>query len=250
MKTVVAVWMAAARQIVWKLLLIAAAMAAVEIGLFYRVAGRMAAAVRVDSTVVYGFGAWMDRAWGYEVFVAAFALLTVVLMLQGCDYHGGKLRYTLQRLPLHESTITLLWAALHIACYVILWAVQLAVVFVCWQLYTQNVYGGSAQLLELFIECYLDGFLHGLLPLEHIVVWLRQSLWLLCMGAGTAWYGMQQRRGKYAIGTTFALLVGLWTFGGDVRTANDMAGLMAVLFGAMSVYYIGRIWRRAYEKED
>ena len=62
MKTTIAVWMAAARQIVWKLILIAAALAAVEIGLCYRVAGRMAAAVRVNSTVVYGFGTWLYKA--------------------------------------------------------------------------------------------------------------------------------------------------------------------------------------------
>lgn len=250
MKTAIAVWMAAARQIVWKLILIAAALAAVEIGLFYRVAGRMAAAIRVDGYVSDSFGVWLDRARGYEVFVVAFALVTAVLMLQGCDYHGGKLRYTLQRLPLSETAVTLLWAALHIVCYLILWAVQLAVVAVCWRMYTQTAYGGNGQLLELFVECYLDDFLHGLLPLEHVAVWLRQSLWILCMGTGTAWFGMQQRRGKHAFGTTFALLVGLWTFGGDVRTASDMAGLMAVLFGMMAVYFIGRIWRRAYEKED
>ena len=243
MKTVLAVWMAAARQLVWKVLAIAAAMAALELGFFARLMGKL-----VQGTVVYaGFGNWLDAAACFYLFAAAFAVLTVFLLLQGSD-RQGKLGYTLRRLPISESAITLLWAVLHIACYVILWAVQLAVVQVCWRMYTSSI-PAKEQLLELFVEFYLDGFLHGLLPMEHVAVWLRQIFWILCMGTGTAWHGMQQRAGKMAIGPVVAEVVGLVTFRGSLRSGAEMAAVTAVAFGIMFIYNVGQIWRRAYEKE-
>jgi hypothetical protein len=109
---------------------------------------------------------------------------------------------------------------------------------------------GGGSLLELFVEFYLDEFLHGLLPMEHIVVWLQQILWILCMGTGTAWYGMQQRTGKMAIGPVFAEIVGLLTFRSSLQSGYELAGIMAAIYTLMLACNLGRIWRRAYEKED
>ena len=248
MKTVMAVWMAAARQLLWKVLAIAAAMAVMEIGLFYRLVQREAVHIPDGMILNNGFGDWMDNAAAFPVFAAAFAILTVFLLLQGSD-HRGKLGYTFRRLPISESAITLLWAAVHVTCYVVLWAVQLAVVLVCWRLYMMFI-PGEAQLLELFVEFYLDEFLHGLLPMEHIVVWLQQILWILCMGTGTAWYGMQQRAGKMAVGPVLAEIVGLLTFRSSLRYGYELAGIMAAIYALMLACNLGRICRRAYEKED
>lgn len=249
MKSVWAVCMAAARQTVWKLLTIVTAMAAVEIGLFYRLVRQRAPLL--DDVIAFGetFTDWIQRTGMLYLFCGAFVLLTAVLLLQGCDYHGGRLGYTLRRLPIGEAAITLLWAAMHVICYAILWAVQVAVIWVCWQIFTRSGFG-SGQLMDLFILFYLDDFLHGLLPLAHVVVWVRQFLWVLSMGLGTAWFGLWQRRGKTAIGPAFALVAGLVTFHSGLRGGDELADLTAALFGVMTVYYLGQIWRRAYETED
>ena len=250
-RTIGSVWMAAARQIVWKLLLIVVIMAALELGLLWYLTRQQAVSFSTGYYVGSGFGAWLDKAGGYPVFSAAFLLLTAALMLQGCDTQGGKLRYTLQRMPVSEASSTAHWALVHISAYIVLWMAQLAVAVIGWNIYNHSLHHAMAEAsaLELFVEFHLDGFLHSLLPMGCIACWVRQIAWILCMGTGTAWFGVQQRRGKIAIGPAIAAILGIVTFRNHVKTNEEMAELSSLVFIAMLIYNAVQIWRRNYEED-
>ena len=249
-RTISSVWMAAVRQIVWKLLLIILVMAAVELGLLWNNLRQPGSSFDYSHYAGAGYGAWLDAAKWYWIFSAAFLLLTVALALQGADMQGGKLMYTLRRLPISEAAITTQWALVHIASFVIFWMAQLAVVLIGWKIYDSSLYGlAEAPALEMFVEFYLDGFLHGLLPLGCISGWVRQILWVLCMGTGTAWFGLQQRRGTIAFGPAVAAIVGVVTFRANVRFGEEQDVLASIVFGLMLIYNVGRTWRRAYEED-
>lgn len=241
MKVVYSVWQAAARQVVWKLLVILLVMAAVELGLFWYLAENPALwEFTAGAGQGPGFGAWLDKAGVFWAFFVSVFCLAGVLIHQGSDYSGGRLRYTLQRLPLGEKAVTGLWAVFHGACFVVLWAAQTVVVLLCWRMYCRS-WEVAAPALELFVECYLDGFLHGLFPLGEAVRWVRQLLWLLVMSVGTAYFGFRQRRGKTSVGPMAAVTAGLATFRVNLSYGTEWDYIMSGLFGIMLLYFIWQI---------
>lgn len=247
-RTISSVWMAAARQIIWKLLAIIGIMAAVELGLLWFVLYHPGT-IHFSCFAGDGCGMWMDAAKWYWIFSAAFLLLTVVLARQGCNSRG-KLQYTLRRLPVSEAAITTHWSLVHLGSYVVLWMAQLAVVLIGWWVYRGSSHSlTEGSWLELFVEFHLDGFLHGLLPIGCFACWIRQILWILCMGTGTAWFGFQQRRGKVAFGLPNAAVIGVMTFRSNVRTGEDLAVFVTLVYLLMVLNNVVRIWRMPDEED-
>lgn len=233
MKRVSAVWMAAVRTVIWKLLLIIILMAGAETVLFWR-------------TFQGGFAYFLEESRLWTVFFLALAALCAVLCLQGCQF-SGKTVYTLQRLPLSEEAVTLLWAAVHVGCLVILWAFQLAVVWGLWLLY--NRFGpSSGQTLELFVNVYGNDFLHGLLPLADVSRHVRNILWVLVLGFETAAFGYFQRRGRFRGEVVFLLAVGIGFFrtGMGETKADVWLSLLSLGLAALTCY---SVWEESHEKD-
>lgn len=204
MRKIGSVWMAAARNLWWKLLLILAAMTAVELGLFqWAISGEDYVwyyGSRIDR---YDFALLVEQARLQWVFFGAVAAVAACCCLQGCRF-SGKNVYTLRRLPVAEWQITAWWFPVHLCCFVILWAAQLAVIFLLWRLFCQNQ-APAAPGLELLTCLYRCGFLHGLLPLADWTRWLAVGSYWVCFGWLTASFGFFQRRGRFRIGAPAAL---------------------------------------------
>jgi len=237
MKRVCAIWMAAAKNLLWKLLVVLALMAAAELWMFR---STMPGGPITDGLP---FGKWLADSGAPLIFGIAFVLVTVLMSINGCDFSGGKLRYTLQRLPQSEAAVTTIWAVFNLGVYVILWAVELAVVLVCWSWYLAAQAGHTAPQLELLVACYsTDYFLHGLFPLANGFRWIKTIMGILCLSVGAAHFGFRQRRGK--IPYSLIPMAGLhWlAFRSSPReTGVDFA--VAVVYLAILVYDLVQIWR-------
>ena len=190
-RQITSTWMAASRVLLGKLLLILAAMAAVQMGLF---AVLLAQVQNQQGSVAVPFENLLLEAGIGKVFYAALAATAVACTLQGCRFSGKNL-YTLQRLPLGEVRTTILWAMVHLACYVILWAGQLAVVFGLWQLFGRELGSGNPG-LELFVAFYNSNFLHTLVPLAEVSRWIAMVFYGLTLAWSSACFGFFQRRGR------------------------------------------------------
>ena len=92
-----------------------------------------------------------------------FAAVTALLALHGCQFSGVKTDYTLRRLPVTEERVVCLWALAYLGFLVLFWAVELGVVLFQWRVVTRELTYRPAPLAA---ESYLNGFFHGLLPLE------------------------------------------------------------------------------------
>lgn len=238
MKRIFAIWMTAARTVVWKLLLIMILMTGVQTAVFWQ-ALRSGGMTEIQK----GLLRW--------AFYLALIALCAVLCLQGSERSGGKMLYTLRRLPLREETVTVLWALLHVGCIVILWGCQLAVALGHWALYSRYGADGGAYTLELFALFYTDGFLHGLLPLADIVRHVRNIFWILSLGFSTASFGYFQRRGRFRMETLLLLAVGLYTFGVDLSNIDLSVlavGSALVLMGT-PVYSVYSMWEVCHETD-
>ena len=201
MKRISTAWMAAAKNLWWKLLLILVLMAAAEIALFHWSLRDFQ--IEYDSRYVDSFLAAIERSKLKFVFLAAVVALTACCCLQGSRF-SGKNTYLLQRMPMAEWQLTALWAMVHLAAFLILWAAQLLTVFVLWKQYLVG-HPSSAPGLELLVSFYNNGFLHGILPLRDVSRWIILLVFWLCMGWLTASFGFFQRRGQIPIGLLIML---------------------------------------------
>lgn len=251
MKRIFSVWMTAARTILWKLLLIVIVMAAVETVLFWQ-------ALHTDllQSVFYnpygdGFGSVVTASHLQQAFGVAVGALCIALCLQGSQLSGARTGYTLQRLPLREETVTLLWAVFHAGCLMILWACQLAIVFSLWLLYNRYGLSVSGQDLELFLSFYCSGVLHSLLPLADVTQHLRNLCWILSLGFHTAAFGYFQRRDRFrgqlpVLMLLLAVGCGLFATGMNHPYINLS---VAALWLALIVFTIYRIRGMRYETD-
>lgn len=241
MRRAATVWMAAARQIIWKLFLVIIVMAAAEIILIRQ----YIPAAEVINGV--SFGRRLESAGLRHIYCGAVVALTLILCWQGMDRSGSRTKYTLQRLSVGEPAVTTLWAAFHVGCYVILWAVQILLVLFFWRRYQTWWIGHEAPQLELFVEFYLDGFLHSLLPMADLYRWLRVGSFVLCIGTATAYYGFAQRRGKLFPAALPIAVVNWVFFGQSIGYAGMDVFLFCVHLAMLSTHLL-KIWRGEDEK--
>ena len=237
MRRVLAVAMVAVRQMIWKLLLILAGVVSVELILFYRLA--------VNDMMENEFGRYLDIAFFPNVYWVAVLLIFVFQVLQGMDSHG-KLTYTLRRLPMGEQAVTTIWALVHMMTYWILWAVQLAVVLICWRSYSVHCEIGP-RALELFTQFYRDPFLHGLLPLENYGRSIVNILFVVTLGVSAAFSGFCDRNRKKNVlpVISFSLLINRMS--SDYRDDVINVFLIVICLVVTGLMIIG-IWRCDYEK--
>lgn len=199
MKRSISICAVAARQLVWKLLVIVLALAVCEVALFWRAAAS-------DS-----FYLMLQRAKIPLLYWQAIAAVTIASCRQGAD-RQGKLTYTLSRLPDGEARITTLWAAVYAAAYVIVWAAQVGVLLLLWRRFLALNPQITAPKLALLVETYggrnNSGWLHTLLPMDDWLRWLAVLLWYLSLSAAAAQHGFLQRRSRSAPLVWVLLFVG------------------------------------------
>lgn len=246
MKRIVTVWMAALKNLWWKLLLILAAMSAAEIGLYHW-------SVR-DLCLRYPAADYPDYQWwsfhGFAqngklhlIFLAAVLILAVLCCLQGCRFSGKN--YTLQRLPVAEWQVTVLWGLAHLTCFIILWAVQVVLIFVLWSFYVAR-FQPAAPGLDLLVSIYRCGLFHAVLPLADVARWVYLLTYLLCMSWLTASFGFFQRRGRFRIGL-LVLLGCYFTLTVEMGNAgsNIIFTLICLIVAAIDVFGMWGVYHEA-----
>lgn len=185
------------RSSIFKILIIAALMSAVELLLFHL--------ELTDSLDAFSAGLGMPTLErvieGSSLslcFKFALLLTSATICLPGCNFKSNP-GYTLRRLSIDERTVCLHQAIFNMLCYVILAAIQLAAVFGMCRYYTAAAPAEYIGNQTIFLAFYRNEFLHTLLPLNDIVVWIRNILLALSLGTAAAEFTYKQRRRKLSI---------------------------------------------------
>lgn len=246
MKRIGSVYMAAFRNLWWKLLVVLAILAVSEYFLFRNALDRILLDMLQYEWLVPSFHMAVENGKLYLIFFAALAAVMALCVLQGCRFSGKNL-YLLQRLSIPEWRICLHWALAHLACLVILWAVQLAVVLGLWQYY-RSCCPVESPGLELLISLYSSGFLHLLLPLADGSRWLRLLVYLVTAAVMTASFGFFQRRGRLRIG--LLIMLGIYfTMPQSMGNAGSdyLFSILCVVLLAWQIYCV---WGEYHEAEN
>lgn len=197
MRKHLSIWMLFVRNTLYKVLAVLALMVGVEVVLFQRTLSEyLKMETTSDLPGPYSLSRLVEDAEFARVFVVAFALITLVLCLSGCDF-SGKLGYTLQRLRISPMKI-FLWQAVHNAMvYVLLWLVQVYTLFGCSLQYIKVALPAWVTNQSLFLEVNRSKFWYGFFPLGNGWIWVMLVLLVIGLGIVTARVPHCQRRRKF-----------------------------------------------------
>lgn len=184
------------RHSAWKVLLLAAAMAAVQMGLFWGLTPDPAAhsleaclaACRTPLAIAVLLG---------------FALLSALLLTDGAK-GKHRLSYTLDRLAVSPRAVLGCQAIYNILAYLLFWAVQVLTILGLFWLYQQQ--GGYVGPQTLYLVTWQDELVHSFLPMEELIRWLRNLVLIVGLAVTVACSAAQLRQKNKPI--AFGALVG------------------------------------------
>lgn len=171
-----------------------------------------------------------------------FLLLCALLSLTGCEFGGGKLRYTLRRLAVREEATVFWWAGYNVVCFFLFWVVQLVIALLLCRLYLTRMDAAYVSDQTIFLACYRSNFLHSLLPLEETSRYLRNAMFILGLGVCTACFSFRQRRGEKGIAVVLLAVLGAVNFAKPMGSFGSDMFLAVVALGIAAVAAAG-IWK-------
>ena len=220
-------WMLAARgSILWVLVVLVLTSGA-ELALFWRWMGAHSQPALWDLVNMVSESKLLWAAG------AGLAALSVVLSRNGCQ--GGSVQaYTLRRLSMREEAAVLWWTAHNSACFLIFWAAQLGTALVICKLYFDRMYPGVVEEITPFVYFYRSRYLHALLPLSQLSLWLRNLLLVLALGLSTAMFSYKRRHGKLGISAVVMTLLVAVLFPCGLERGEAFYGM---LLAASELFY-------------
>lgn len=191
MKKYISVFEMITRSTLYKVLAVLVVMTGVQILLFW---GEMQPHIDDKMSGLERIVDGSHMIWGLA---AGFLLITVILCWSGCNI-GSNQGYTLRRLQISETAVWVLQAIYNGLCYFLLWASQVAVLFVAGSMYAKEAANLTNQTIVLAF--YRNAYMHSMLPLADGLGWFLLVLMLVGCAVATALFPYQQRRGKVSFG--------------------------------------------------
>lgn len=225
-----------ARSSFYKIIALLAAMAAVETGLFLRCFHHTETGVGAELFIDHSHIVW--------VLAVALVAMTVFLCLPGCEF-GSKSSYTLRRLGLSDHARYFWQAGYNTLCFLLLWAVQVAL---CWGMcvyYTTHFPAVAVTNQTIYLAFYRSNLLHSLLPLSDVSRWIRNALLVPALGFAAAHFPRtQQQKGRPGITILALVVVTLITF---VRPMGEWDWELIVIAAAALIFSIVLPFRKEAE---
>lgn len=237
MKKYLSVFELFVRTKLYKVLAIAACMAAVQIGAFRYYP------LMEQQAFLYGNGSeilFLSISFGIAFFLAAFSSISF-------PSKKVKSSYTLMRLQIPE------WAALLLDCLaaslmaLIIWLTEILVVW-----YLAGSYQNSPGYMQgpqgIAIAFYRIGFLHSLVPMADKGLWIRNLLLVLSFGIACGVCSQDSRKGGKGSGVCFLavmyIIFGFSKLPGELSLYSFLAIFMAAVMLPMGIFQAHKGKRR------
>ena len=239
MKEKLGISMTAVRPLLWKVILILVLTVAVQLFFGFQTAAAFHQSDTTISITADNFDPFLSESHTALIATLGLLALAAVLALQGCQFSGRFVNGTLQRLPLGEGAVTVIYGLTHLGFLLLYWVVELFTVVGLWW-----VFAGAGGFAMIF-AAYTTPFFHSLLPLSDWPRLLLTGLSVVALAMTTTYFGFFQRRGSFPVSPCLVLVAGLIPFGvsGDVG--------MEILFVVVLSFFIvwQFLWMRAEVRE-
>ncbi len=140
----------------------------------------------------------LDRSAVNVYFALAFLLATVVLCLPGCAFRT-QTGYTINRLSVGETAVTLWQILCNTMLYLLLASAQTVIAYGLCRYYMAAAPAEFISGQTVFLAFYRHEFLHALLPLADAALWIRNALLVIALGISAAAFPLKQRAGKISV---------------------------------------------------
>lgn len=181
-----------ARSSIYKVLGILGLMCVAEIGLFVL---KFAGEAKAEYVGRFEYYVGVSRI---EICLAlAFIFITFALCLPGTEF-ASKVGYTLRRLSVSERAVFYHQVVFNTIVYIFLWAVQIGLLYGFGLWYSATVPSAFANNNSIFLAFFRDDFMHTILPLSEVMLWIRNFLLVITLGFASAEFPYIQRRKKYS----------------------------------------------------
>lgn len=196
-----------ARSSVFKVLLILLGMSTVQIVSFHL---KLLSGLDMYATAASGMPSLEEMFSSAAIgmyFRVAFVLIAIAVCLPGCEFKSNT-SYTLRRLSVSERAVFFHQAVYNMLVYLMLLAVQLVVAFGLARYYIGAAPAECISNQTVVLAFYRNNFLHSILPLEDVGLWIRNGLLVLSLGLASAEFPYRQRRHKFSAST---VALGIYT---------------------------------------
>ena len=157
----------------------------------------------------------------------------------------GKSVYTMNRLGLSETSVTLIFGLVFTGYFLLYWAFQIAVCYGFFVWYSRFTLVGSNSFM---LACWRSEWLHTLLPLGEWWGYLRNLVICGSFGFCTAFASHSSRRGKVPLRWVIAPMLCVFLLEGRIGNPGPNIVLMVLLI-AFTLYYFFAL-RGGREHED
>jgi len=175
-------------------------------------------------------------------FAGTVCLITLLLCIHGCEF-GSKCSYTVKRLSVSEISVFFMQAAYNATVFIILLCSEIILTFFLSGYYLSAAPAEFISGQSVFLAFYRNEFLHSILPLEDIILWIRNALLFCTFSLATAFFPLKHRRGKISVAIFFiAVFSVIWnsgTIGADFSVI--VAIFISLIMSAYILYYVIKI---------
>ncbi len=175
----------------------------------------------------------VEKSGAVWVFAVAFVWITIFLCRMGCAY-GTKTGYTLKRLSIDEKSVFLCQSAANSLYFLLFWFLEAVFAYLLCKIVCVKIPHTGIQ--SVLLAFYRDPFLHSLLPLAELSLWVRNVVLVLALGVSTAAFSWHQRRGKSGVGVGVVVLITIVSF--CQKTGSFHMNIFIILLMIISISII------------
>lgn len=182
------------------------------------------------------------------IFAVSFLLITVLLCIPGCQFRS-QTGYTLKRLSISEKEVFFCQSAYNFFAYSVFLALQVAFCYLLGLYYMSVAPSEYVTNQTLFLTFYQNSFLHAVMPLSDVALWLRNLFLAILLAFAVSEFSFKNRRRKFSVMTLIAVAYPLFAFKreiGDIGHTVFTALFMLIVIAEC----ISCVFFRNFEEEE
>lgn len=185
---------------------------------------------------------------GFGIVLAVIFALFAVVQIRHGDIYSGPQGYTIKRLAISEKAVALLQILYNMLCWMILWGMQVLIIFLICKFYyrfgetADNPLAGQ----QMFLLFYISPLLHSLLPMEETLAWIANLIMIVELSISSAYWTVRRREKN----STSDLLIGYWTVILVFRRELGSYLSNVIIIGGVLIIIAIDCWRLFFRKRE
>ena len=185
------------------------------------------------------------------VFAVTVAAVIFLLSVTAVAF-GSECNYTVNRLSVSESVYFTLQSFYNFLVLIFILGFEIVLTYIFTQKYIESANVCFVSNQSVFLAYYRNEFLHSILPLSDILIWIRNAMQIFTLSLAASFFSYKQRRGKRSIAviflTIFSIIWNSGNVGGDLTVI--ITYILCVCMSAYIIVYVKNGWGEQNEYVD